>query len=179
MRWRNDMIKKIVLTGPESSGKTTLAKALSKELKGLFVPEYARQYISLLNRPYEKNDLINIAKGQIGFEELSLKNTEKYLICDTDLVTIKIWSIVKYGQCDDYILKEIKNRTYDLYFLCAPDFPWEADPLRENPNDRWELYELYKKELIGYRKKFFELRGTEEKRLKLALEQINKSILGI
>lgn len=163
-----------MLTGPESSGKTTLAKQLSISLETLWVPEYARQFISDLQRPYRENDLVEIAKGQIGLEDISIKEAKKYLICDTDLLTIKIWSMVKYDRCSDFVINAVENRDYDLYLLCSPDIPWAFDPQRENPSDRSVLYELYKKELEFYGKTFFELKGSTEERLEEALRQIKE-----
>ena len=166
------MIKKIVITGPESSGKTTLAKQIANVLDTLWVPEYARRYIEDLDRQYRKSDLLKIAKRQIKQEEIFSKNASQFLIFDTDLITIKIWSEYKYRDCDDFILKAIEKQYYDLYFLCTPDIPWTYDPQRENPNDRMELFECYKKELDFYKKTYFELKGNEEERLALAIKQI-------
>ena len=164
------MFKKIVVTGPESTGKTTLAKQLAKALHTLWVPEYARQYIDNLDSPYQENDLLEIAKGQLKSEQEYSEKGHEYLICDTDLITLKIWSEFKYGRCHDFILEAIKHRKYDLYFLAGTDIPWEEDSQRENPEDRQELYNLYKKELTSYGKSFFELKGTEQERLIGSLE---------
>ena len=133
---------KIIITGPESSGKTTLCKALSKHFNLPFSKEYAREYLEKLNRNYNQDDLLKIAKGQLKSEQ----NTQ---LLDTDLITIKIWSEYKYGSCDNWILDQIEKQKTEkrIYLLCKPDIPWEADPLRENPNDREELFEIYKKEL--------------------------------
>ena len=133
---------KIIITGPESSGKTTLCKALSKHFKIPFSKEYARQYLKVIKKKYTQTDLLIIAKTQ-------LKSEKESAILDTDLITIKIWSNEKYGKCDKWILEEInkqknKNR---IYLLCKPDLPWQEDPLRENPKDRMRLFEIYKKEL--------------------------------
>jgi len=163
------MIKKIVITGPESSGKTTLAQQLGQVLETSWVPEFARIYIEQLPRKYAESDLLEIAKGQIKEEDNRLENANQFLICDTDLITIKIWSEYKYDVCDPWIIETIENRFYDLYLLCAPDIPWEYDPQRENPNDRSELYKLYKQELITYQKTFFELSGKKDERLQAAL----------
>jgi len=111
------MLKKIVLTGPESTGKTTLAKQLASALCGLWVPEYARQYINGLDRQYEENDLVEMAKGQLKLEQEYEKKVQEYLILDTDLITFKIWAEYKYGKCDSFIKKSIIERHYDLYFL--------------------------------------------------------------
>ena len=138
-------VKHIVITGPESSGKTTLTKAIAKALDTDYTEEYAREYLNS-NTSYKQEDLLLIAQGQLQKEKA---NANPIAIHDTDLITIKIWSEYKYNQCDPWILEQIeqqksKNR---IYLLCKPDIPWEADPLRENPSNRAELFKIYKKEL--------------------------------
>ena len=138
-------VKHIVITGPESSGKTTLTKAIAKALNTDYTEEYAREYLNS-NTSYKQEDLLMIAQGQLQKERA---NANPIAIHDTDLITIKIWSEYKYNQCDPWILEQIeqqksKNR---IYLLCKPDIPWEADPLRENPSNRAELFKIYKKEL--------------------------------
>lgn len=160
---------KIVLTGPESTGKTTLAQALAAFLGAPFVEEYARTYLEKLNRPYQKKDLRDIASGQIEAEETAIATANGVVILDTDLLTIKVWSEQKFGTCDPWILEQIEKRGYDHYFLCGTDLRWTFDPLRENPDDREMLFECYKTELIRYEKAYFELWGDEEKRLSAAI----------
>jgi len=145
---------KIIVTGPESSGKTTLCKALSKHFNLPFSKEFAREYLDVLNRDYNQNDLLKIAKGQLKSEQ----NTQ---LLDTDLITIKIWSKYKYGSCDKWILEQIERQKSEnrFYLLCKPDIPWEADPLRENPNNREDLFELYKEELGNLGHNYFVVEG--------------------
>jgi nicotinamide riboside kinase len=145
---------KIIVTGPESSGKTTLCKALSRHFNLPFSKEYAREYLDTLNRDYNQEDLLKIAKGQLKSEQ----NTQ---LLDTDLITIKIWSKYKYGSCDKWILEQIEKQKSEnrFYLLCKPDIPWKADPLRENPNDREELFEIYKKELESLAQNYFIVEG--------------------
>jgi nicotinamide riboside kinase len=133
---------KIIVTGPESSGKTTLCKKLSKHFKIPFTKEFAREYLDVLSRDYSQDDLLKIAKGQLASEH-------NFQLLDTDLITIKIWSEYKYGNCEKWILDTIEKQKTEkrFYLLCKPDIHWEADPLRENPNNRNGLFELYKKEL--------------------------------
>ena len=133
---------KIIITGPESSGKTTLCKALFQHFNIPFAKEFARFYINKLEREYTQNDLLSIAKGQLESEFNSQ-------LLDSDLITIKIWSEYKYGSCDKWILDQIEIQKTEkrFYLLCKPDIPWQADNQRENPNDRKELFEIYKKEL--------------------------------
>ena len=145
---------KIIVTGPESSGKTTLCKALSKHFNLPFSKEYAREYLDALNRDYNQDDLLKIAKGQLQAEN-------GIQLLDTDLITIKIWSKYKYGSCDKWILDEIEKQKTEkrFYLLCNPDIPWQADNQRENPNDREELLKIYKQELDNLGHTYFIVEG--------------------
>ena len=126
-------VKHIVITGPESSGKTTLTKALAKELNMGYTEEYAREYLNN-NSNYSQKDLLLIAQGQLLEEKANLNPTA---IHDTDLITIKIWSEYKYNYCDPWIINQIEQQKSEnrLYLLCKPDIIWEIDPLRENPSN--------------------------------------------
>lgn len=158
-------IKKIVFTGAESSGKTTMSQLTAQLLNEPWVKEYAREFLEQTNGYYTQNDLIKIAKGQIINEEKTIKEAKHILICDTDLIVIKVWSEHKYKFCHQYILNQIKQRQYDLYFLCKNDFPWQPDPLRENPQLGDYFFKIYKNELITCGKKFVVLQGSIEQRL--------------
>ena len=147
-------LHKIIITGPESSGKTTLCNALSKHFNLPFSKEYAREYLEKLNSNYTQDDLLKIAKGQL--------QTENGLqLLDTDLITLKIWSEYKYGSCDNWILTQIEKQKIEnrFYLICKPDIPWQADKQRENPNDREELFKIYKQELDDLGHKYFIVKG--------------------
>lgn len=160
---------RIVVTGPESTGKTTLAQALAQHYQAYYVKEYARIYLDNLNRPYEEQDLLNIAKGQLASEEAA--KAKKVLICDTSLEVIKIWSEVKYKRCHPWILEKYRQQKVDLYLLCAPDIPWEYDRQRENPDGRNKLFSIYKQELKE--KNHAEIRGERAERLQTAIQAID------
>jgi len=149
-------VLKIIITGPESSGKTTLCKALSKHFNISFAKEFARHYINSLERGYTQNDLVSIAKGQLECEF-------NYDLLDTDLITIKIWSEYKYGSCDKWILTQIEKQKSEkrFYLLCKPDIPWQTDNQRENPNDREELFKIYKQELENLGHTYFVVEGGD------------------
>src|SRR6187549_922384 len=110
-------IKKVCILGPECTGKTALSKFLSEHFKTVWVEEYARAYLNKLGRPYQQADLLKIAHGQIRMEDEWLPDSNKILICDTNLIVIKIWSQVKYGSCDDHLIRQLQGRTYDLFLL--------------------------------------------------------------
>jgi len=170
---------KIALTGPESSGKTTLSELLAKHFAIDFVPEFARAYLEQSNGTYEKDDLAKIAHGQLR-AILSAQQehpTRKVLISDTDFVVIAVWSNYKYGSIDKEIDALVHSTIFDLHILCEPDIPWEKDDLRENPDDREELFALYEEALNRYGKNYIVVNGSNEKRLKKvtkAIELIQK-----
>ena len=163
---------KVVTTGPESSGKTTLAKALAGHYQVAWVSEYSRDYLNNLNRPYREKDLLEIAIGQIKREDEAAKDKPNLLICDTSLVVIKIWSEYRYGHCHPWILEQIEHRPVNLYLLCTPDVPWEPDPQRENPNDRGELFQLYQNALND--KPTVIIRGDWSERRNRAISEIDR-----
>jgi len=160
---------KIIVTGPESSGKTTLCKELSKHFKIQFTKEFAREYLTNLDKDYTQNDLSEIAKGQLASEH-------NFQLLDTDLITIKIWSEYKYGNCEKWILDTIEKQKTEkrFYFLCKPDIPWESDPLRKNPNNRNELFEIYKKELENLGHNCFIVEGKN--RLEKSISKISNLV---
>ena len=163
---------KIIVTGPESSGKTTLCKALSKHYNLPFTKEFAREYLTDLGKNYLQEDLLEIAKGQFENEQLTA-NKHQISLHDTDLITLKIWSDYKYGNCNNWILEQIEKQKVEnrFYLLCKPDLKWDYDPLRENPTNRNELLEIYKQELENLGHKFLIIKG--EDRNEQAIESLS------
>ena len=161
---------KIIITGPECSGKSTLSKSLAEHFQSPLLDEYAREYISKLKRKYTQKDLLKIAKTQFDSEK---KFDNKIIFCDTDLLTIKIWSECKFGICDEQIIKNIKSRKLEnhFYLLCRPDIDWVYDPQRENQFDRNNLFNLYKKQLDDFGFDYFII--EKDNRLNKAIKKIN------
>ena len=137
--------KRILILGPESTGKSTLATALAAYFQEPWVPEVAREYLEKLDRPYVYEDLLQIGKQQIQLEDELAERAKNYLFCDTDLRVIQVWSQHRYGKVDPWVREELERRTYALILLCATDLPWQADPLREHPDleSRQQLFEQY------------------------------------
>ena len=167
-------IKKVVIIGPECTGKSELSEYLASRFNTVWVKEYARQYLDNLGRPYAPEDLVQIAEGQIALEDEMTQKAQKLLFCDTDLHVIKIWSYFKYGFCDKRILQAIAGRQYDLYLLTYIDIPWVSDPLREHPDQREELYSMYVQEMKNQSIPFVEVKGARETRQKLATAAVKK-----
>jgi|SRR5690606_647470 NadR type nicotinamide-nucleotide adenylyltransferase len=173
-----DSLKKVVVIGPECTGKSELSAFLADTFHTRWVAEYAREYIDELERPYVASDLVEIARGQIEREDQQAKMASRVLICDTDLYVIKIWSMFKYGYCDPWILETINQRRYDLYLLTYVDIPWEDDPQREHPGKRQELYDIYRKELEGQSVPFIEIKGEREERRRTAVDAVRSLLEG-
>lgn len=167
-------IKKVVVIGPECTGKSELSKFLADHFKTGWVPEYARNYIDHLVRPYHQEDLTIIAHGQLRLEDEWTRDANKILICDTNLYVIKIWSEFKYGHCSKEILQHIAARPYHHYLLTYVDIPWQDDPQREHPDKREELYQIYLNELKNQAVPFTEIKGEREQRRKLAVDAVEK-----
>lgn len=166
--------KKIVVTGPESSGKTLLAESLAQALGVRWSPEFARYYVGHLGRAYRQSDLKPIARGQMLWEQWYLAQAGEMLICDTDWTVLQVWENYRFGhQTHAYWQQGYgKPIAAELYLLCAPDFPWQPDPLREHPTEREALFECYRQLLQETAVPFFILQGDNETRLKNALLQV-------
>ena len=171
------MTLKIAVVGPESTGKTSLSKKLSDHFKVPYVEEYAVRYLDGLGRDYGQADLLEIAKGQFDLEDQHLQQNPRLLICDTNLVVIKIWSDFKYESCDPRIVEMMLARSYDLHLLMKPDLDWEPAKFRENPHDLDILYKLYHEELVGQGVNFIEVGGQGAARYDVALEALNRLLI--
>jgi nicotinamide riboside kinase len=161
------LINFFVVTGPESSGKSTLAAKLSTHFDLPFVEEYARTYLDRLSRPYNASDLEHIANVQL-MTEAKVKNS----IRDTDLLTTYIWMEEVFGICRLDWLESLSNNAEKLYLLCKPDIPWVPDPQRENPGDRDRLYEKYKFYLAFLNLQYVEIYGDYDTRFQLAIKAV-------
>ncbi len=167
---------RIAITGPESSGKTTLAKALAAHYGVPWVPEFAREYLEGLGRPYVEEDLVRIAEGQREAEERSAEQKPSILICDTDLLVIRIWAREKFGRVDPRLEEMTSALPYQHALLCRPDIPWAPDPLRENPDDRERLFAVYQTELEASKRPYVIVHGNRQERLHHAVATIDHRI---
>ncbi len=178
LKQQKSNLVKVVLFGPESTGKTTLSGQLARHYNTVWTPEFAREYLqdkwNNERKICEQKDIIPIAEGQIKLENELSKKADKVLICDTDLLETKVYSEEYYGGFVDANLDEaaIKN-TYDIYFLTYIDTPWEADDLRDKPSERLEMFKAFENTLIKYKRPYVLLKGDKETRLKKAVEIID------
>lgn len=168
-------ILKIVTTGPESSGKSTIAKALSTYYLEPLVLEFAREYLNTFGPEYSFTELGIMARGQVDNEILLGRLSKKLLLCDTDVLNFKVWSEYKFGKVNSFILDQIQilKGQPRIYLLCSPDMKWEPDPLRENPNSREELFDMHLSVLKEYNLNYIILEGKHDARLEKAISAIN------
>jgi NadR type nicotinamide-nucleotide adenylyltransferase len=171
-------LKRIVVIGPESTGKSTLCEQLAAHYHTGWVPEFAREYLTTHGTAYRYEDLLTIAKGQVEQEDRMAMGARDLLFVDTDLYVMKVWSEFVFGQCDPWILKQITVRQYDGYLLCRTDLPWAAEELREYPDlaTREKLFHIYKDILVNQTTPWSEVGGLAGQRLEGAIAAVNKLI---
>jgi len=163
---------KIAVIGPESTGKSTLCNELALHYNQKYIPEYAREFLSELKRPYSYEDLAIIAEEQNNLIESGSNNSfNQFLFADTEVLTIKIWSEVKYGRCDSVVSDLFQKQEFDLYLLCSTDIEWQRDPLREVPdlNERKRIFQMFENELKLKSLPYQIVSGKQGERLKNAL----------
>lgn len=169
---------KIAVIGPESTGKSNLSEHLANQYNCLWVPEFARQYCANLNRDCDMQDELNIFYGQLNSERAifkeSLKANHKLLICDTTIVTVKVWTEHVFKNTPDVVNREFNHRHYDLYLLTNNDLPWEDDPLRNFPNQREYFYEWYLRLLKENNLNFRIVSGVNKERFQNAIDIVDQ-----
>ncbi|HMH33487.1 MAG TPA: ATP-binding protein [Puia sp.] len=186
-------VKKIVVIGPESTGKSTLCEQLAAAFDTIWCPEYAREYLLKYGMEYSYEDLLTIAKGQVTLEERYLKRAanvqqetpdsrlptpDSILFIDTDQWVMKVWSEFVFGKCNQWILDQIVLRNYDLYLLCNTDLLWVRDELREYPDleNRERLFHIYKDIMINQQIPWVEISGNNEQRFSMAKNAVDQFI---
>lgn len=177
-------MKKIVIIGPESTGKSSLCEQLSAHFKTQWVREYAREYLLQHGTNYSFDNLLTIAKGQLQLEDTAvaqlstIKHQPSTLIIDTDMYVMKVWCEFVFEKCHHWILNQIVERKYDLYLFCNIDAPWVKDELREYPDlkTRTKLYHHYKDILVNQNTPWVDISGSYEERIQKAIAAVNAVI---
>jgi len=171
------MTRRIVITGPESTGKSTLCTQLAAHYNTSWVPEYAREHLQKTGMNYTYNDLLTIARLQLALEDDIASTTRRGLLfVDTDMYVMKVWCEFVFGRCHQWILDRIAERKYTLYLLCNIDLPWVKDDLREYPDieQRLKLFNIYKDNMINQHIPWRIISGNHEERLRTAVDAVNR-----
>lgn len=167
---------KIVISGAESSGKSTLTKQLAEHYDMPYIAEIQREYVENLGREYTFQDVEKIAHLQIETEKKLVALNPEMLFIDVDLINTKYWFSDVYNQVPEWIEKEIESNKPSLHLLCYYDLPWVYDPVRENGHRREYFYNLYKSEIERLGIPFGIVTGTGEERLQNAIKIIEEFI---
>ena len=169
----NPKIIKIAIVGPESTGKSTMAKYLADYYQTIWVPECAREYCENLTGDCTLQDEINMFHGQLALEKELLPKANKLLICDTTFITIKIWSDALFGVTPQEVLNELPKQHYDFYLLLDIDMPWQDDPLRNFPTQREHFMQVWHQELKALKANYKVVSGIGETRFQNAVKVID------
>lgn len=167
---------KVALTGPESSGKSTLTLALAKHFGAPYLLEYSRTFLNKLDRRYMEQDLVPIAQGQLAQEKALEQGESSIYFCDTSLLVMRVWGLYKFGRSDEQIKEMLLDHPADLYLLCRPDIAWAPDPLREHAaiEDREALFKLYKQNLDEFQLPYGIVEGQGLTRFECALQLVQR-----
>lgn len=176
-KYANMQTKRIVITGPESTGKSELTKKLAYYFSMPFIHEIAREYVENLNRKYTKNDVIEIAKLQIEKEETLVAQNPEYLFIDTDLIITKIWLLHVYGDYPKWIDEKLKSTPRYCHLLCYYDLEWVYDPVRENSNLREYFFSIYMNEIEKLKLNYYVIKGHGDVRWKSAINIIENDYM--
>ena len=168
-------MKRIVLTGAESSAKSTLTRQLGEHFQLPVALEYARIWLEENGPDYTEESLMTMFREHLTYQQKQIPTEQPLGIFDTDLINYKIWFEEVFGHCPREIIVAIRQETSHIYLLCAPDLPWEPDPLRENPDDRDRLFERHRVEIETLGRPYAIIRGIGTERLtnaQAALKQL-------
>lgn len=173
MSTSNPELMKIAVVGPESTGKSTIAQAIARHFNTVCVPEFAREYCKNLHNEYTLQDEVNMYYGQIALEDTLIPLAHNnMLICDTTILTVKIWCDHLFGDTPQEVKNEIQQRPYDLFLLMDIDLPWEEDPLRDFPEQREHFMEVWKQELNQLNARYAIISGLGAERFENVLKAI-------
>ena len=167
------LARRVVLTGSESTGKTTLTADLARHYDAVWVPEYARGYAAWKGAPLDAGDVEPIALGQIAVQDAALQRASRLLLLDTDLVSTAVYAGHYYGRCPDWVTQAVLVRRADLYLLCDIDIPWAADPQRDRPHEREQLQALFDEALRSRNFPVVRIRGNWRERFDAARTAID------
>lgn len=173
---------KFVIYGPESTGKTTLAQQLAEHYQTRWVPEFSRAYLQekwdLTKTICEESDLLPIAVGQMAAENAAAAKANRLLFLDTNVRTTVLYAHHYYGRCPQILTDLIAQQDYALYFLTDIDVPWVADDLRDQPNERAQLFAKFQADLRTHDLPYVLLQGDEASRLAAAIQVVDAHLAG-
>ncbi|PQJ31329.1 nadR-like protein [Nonlabens arenilitoris] len=173
--------KRIVLYGPESTGKSTLSRKLAQHYNTALIEEYAREYLQdKFNRTKEicsYNDILPIAIGQRILENNAVITAGEYLFCDTDVLETYVYCVAYFNEAPQELINAVQESSYELYLLLEVDIPWTPDDLRDRPERREEMYELFLAALHKFNKPYRIVNGLHDQRFFNAIKAIEEELI--
>ena len=163
----------VIVTGPESSGKSTLARDLAAALGAVAVPEYPRGYLLAAGRRAVLSDFDHFARVDGQLREAAARQG-RGVVRDTACEVLRVWAEDKFDSVPPAVDEAWRRQRPSAYVLCAPDLPWAFDPLREDPHRRRELHRRYRQLLAQTGVPVIDVGGSGEQRLRTALEPLRK-----
>ncbi len=171
---RSHFVRRVCVFGPESTGKSTLARDLADHFRTVHVPEYARTLIETQDGRIELEDIARIAQGQSSSEDALAAAANKVLFCDTDVLLTTIWSQWLFGECPAEVTELARRRDHDLYLLTDVDVPWVDDVARYFPEQRRSFFDSCEAALCRSQRRYVVLRGTWEERFRVAVDEVDR-----
>jgi NadR type nicotinamide-nucleotide adenylyltransferase len=168
---------RVVLTGSESTGKTTLASRLAAHYGVRYVPEFVRDYAASKDGALDFNDHGPIARGQIALEDAAIARGESLVVQDTDLLSTVVYCDHYFGRCPPWIINAARERRPDLYLLCEIDLPWIADGIRDRGHLREDMQTLFRVAVRASHAPYVAIEGDAEQRLAKAIDAIDQLLL--
>jgi len=167
--------RRVVVTGPESTGKTTIAQQLAGHFHAPWVPEYAREYAESVGRRLAEEDVEPIARGQMALQD-ALRSDHPLLVFDTDLVSTVVYARHYYARCPEWIVSATRKRLANLYLLLDVDVAWTADAVRDQTQARSELHDRFREQLRIFGARLVEIQGTGAQRLESAVRATRRHL---
>ena len=170
--------RRVVVTGSESTGKTTLARMLADRFATVASPEFARDYLDRKPTPLDRYDVEVIAVGQVAQEQRYLRRADRVLFLDTDLFSTVVYGTHYYGSIEPWIERVARERRADLYLLLDIDVPWVPDPQRDRGDRRAEMHGLFRSALERSGARYVTISGSWAQRFDRAVVAVEREVQG-
>ncbi len=168
------VLTKIVLTGPESSGKSQLCRQLAEHFQAPFASEYARIFLEQHGPGYDFAMLDKIRSGHHQHQQSTLSRPVALAFLDTDLINFLVWEKLVFAQVHNELVDELFDEIDHHYLICYPDLPWTPDPLRENPENRIDIFEAHRREIEKRGRSYRIVKGHGFERFKNAIAAVEE-----
>ena len=165
-------MKRVCVTGPESTGKTTLAARLAAYYRTVWVPEASRIYAERKQSPLLVSDVAPIAREHVAMADEAVPAAGRLIVLDTDLLSTAVYSQHYYGVVPPEVKALERARRADLYLLCDVDVPWLPDGIRDRPTNREAMLAVFREALETRKLRWTMITGDWETRWQTAIDAV-------